>query len=200
MDLGVDHFYLRLFHNKTEATGLNFIVGPGKGQEGPFGQSLKRDPFPCVQDIIKPQSTLTPFDGPVKNQKFAFPVIPANAGTQGYQLVGNVLAPGFHRGDDFLPVHHIWTLLKKLDHLQALIRSLKNKRLNPWPLSPNELGEEEKKFPKKEIDPLRDRDYNDNENHFHYIRKTWKNPFIDIISKLKDSVSPAEGIGWWSPF
>jgi len=49
-------------------------------------------------------------DGFVKSQKTPFPVIPAEAGIQFFQLVTAFLDPGFRRGDDFLRVHQILIL------------------------------------------------------------------------------------------
>ena len=49
----------------------------------------------------------TKVDGFVKSQKLAFPVIPAKAGIQLFQVV---LDPGFRRNDDprdFLRDHHV---------------------------------------------------------------------------------------------
>ena len=42
----------------------------------------------------------------VKSQKVRFPVIPAKAGIQLFQILKNSLDSGFHRSDDFLQDHH----------------------------------------------------------------------------------------------
>jgi len=47
------------------------------------------------------------FDELVKSQKVRFPVIPAKAGIQLFQILKNSLDSGFHRSDDFLRVHQI---------------------------------------------------------------------------------------------
>jgi hypothetical protein len=44
-------------------------------------------------------------DGFVKSLKIPFPVIPAKAGIQSFQMVINSLDSGFHRSDDFLRDH-----------------------------------------------------------------------------------------------
>jgi hypothetical protein len=41
----------------------------------------------------------------VKSQKVRFPVIPAKAGIQLFQILKNSLDSGFHRSDDFLRFH-----------------------------------------------------------------------------------------------
>jgi hypothetical protein len=41
----------------------------------------------------------------VKSQKVRFPVIPAKAGIQLFQILKNSLDSGFHRSDDFLRDH-----------------------------------------------------------------------------------------------
>ena len=41
----------------------------------------------------------------VKSRKTTFPVIPAEAGIQLYQMLAACLDPGFRRGDDFLRVY-----------------------------------------------------------------------------------------------
>jgi hypothetical protein len=45
------------------------------------------------------------FDGIIKSQKVRFPVIPAKAGIQLFQILKNSLDSGFHRSDDFLREH-----------------------------------------------------------------------------------------------
>ena len=50
--------------------------------------------------------SITMLDGFVKSRKISFFVIPAEAGIQLYQMFTACLDSGFHRSDDFLPVHH----------------------------------------------------------------------------------------------
>ena len=45
-------------------------------------------------------------DALAKNQKNRRPVIPAQAGVQGFQAVTERLDPGLHRGDDLLRAMH----------------------------------------------------------------------------------------------
>jgi hypothetical protein len=44
----------------------------------------------------------------VKSQKVRFPVIPAKAGIQLFEILKNSLDSGFHRSDDFLRFHQYW--------------------------------------------------------------------------------------------
>jgi hypothetical protein len=50
------------------------------------------------------------FDELVKSKKGRFPVIPAKAGIQLFQILKNSLDSGFHRSDDFLRDHQIWVI------------------------------------------------------------------------------------------
>ena len=52
------------------------------------------------------QFTFFNFDDLVKSLKIPFPVIPAKAGIQFFQIVINSLDSGFHRSDNFLRIHH----------------------------------------------------------------------------------------------
>jgi len=47
-------------------------------------------------------------DGFVKSRKTSFPVIPAKAEIQLYQMLAACLDPGFRRGDDFLRNHQCY--------------------------------------------------------------------------------------------
>jgi hypothetical protein len=47
------------------------------------------------------------FNELVRSRETAFPVIPAEAGIQYFQLVTKSLDPGFHRSDDFLREHQV---------------------------------------------------------------------------------------------
>jgi len=59
-----------------------------------------------------PNSYHSKFDGFVKSQKIPFPVIPAEAGIQLYQMLAACLDPGFRWGDDFLRNHQIYLRFK----------------------------------------------------------------------------------------
>jgi hypothetical protein len=52
--------------------------------------------------------------GFVKNRRMFILVIPAKAGIQDYQSPENLLDPGFHRGDNFLPIHKFEKLTRNI--------------------------------------------------------------------------------------
>ncbi|PKN61969.1 MAG: hypothetical protein CVU57_26675 [Deltaproteobacteria bacterium HGW-Deltaproteobacteria-15] len=58
-------------------------------------------------------------DSPVKSRKCPLSVIPVKTGIQYFQAAAEHLAPGFHRGDDFLRVHQASSLKRAADRFSA---------------------------------------------------------------------------------
>ena len=55
-----------------------------------------------VSKVAFPEGCSIKLDGLVKSQEMPFSVIPAKAGIQSFHRLQEFMAPGFHRGDDFL--------------------------------------------------------------------------------------------------
>jgi len=58
-----------------------------------------------IRFYLRPKKNSSNNDELVKSQKVRFPVIPAKAGIQLFQILKNSLDSGFHRSDDFLRDH-----------------------------------------------------------------------------------------------
>jgi hypothetical protein len=67
----------------------------------------KKGKVPTTLPYFRIKKEIRGFDDLVKSQKLRFPVLPAEAGIQFFQIRTTVLDSGFHRSDDFLRNHQI---------------------------------------------------------------------------------------------
>jgi len=67
----------------------------------------KKGKVPTTPSFFRIKKEIRRFDDILKSLKFRFPVIPAEAGIQFFQILTPLLDSSFHRSDDFLRNHQI---------------------------------------------------------------------------------------------